>query len=90
METLDIKKGWYRTAGIQYGWVNMGYLEEGIGINREALLEGGTLTVKVNDCLYSVDCEKALSFIRKFASHKTMPGGTKVGFISRSIMQEIS
>lgn len=87
-QLLEIKKGWYRTAGFQYGWINAGYEQEGIGINREAL-DADILEVKVSGVEYEVDCREALAFIRRFGSHKTMQGGTKVGFISKSIMREI-
>lgn len=91
MTTIKIKKGWFRTAGLptQYGWVSSGYEPEGIGINREALFENKELTVEVNDVKYLVDTAQAIEFVRRFKSHKTMPGGTKIGIISKSLMTRI-
>jgi len=88
---IKILKGWYRSAGLptQYGWVSSGYEPEGVGINRDALMENETLTVSVNGNDYTVDTKEAIEFIRRFKSHTTMPGGTKIGVISKSIMKKI-
>ena len=92
VKKITIKKGWYRFAGLptQYGWISSGYEPEGVGINRDALFENEELIVSVNGNDYKVNCKEAIDFIRRFKSHTTMPGGTKIGIISRSIMEKTS
>lgn len=89
MQTLKIQKGWYRSAGHKYGWVVAGYEPEGVGINRDAL-NADKLIVNVNDFDYEVDCQEAIDFVKKFGSHYSTDGGTKIGVISRSIMKKLS
>ena len=87
-KTLNIKKGWYRTAGHKYGWTNAGFAPEGVGINRE-YLNGENLIVNVNDTAYEVNCAGAIEFVKRFKSHYSAPGGTKIGVISMSIMKKL-
>lgn len=88
MEKLTIKKGWYRSAGIKYGWIHSGYEPEGVGINREAL-NGDKLQVNVSGFSYVVDCAEAIAFVKRWKSHYKTDGGTKIGVISKSIMKKI-
>lgn len=87
LPTVVIKKGWYRSAGVKYGWVHQGYMAEGVGINRDALYGSELLCVVVNGDSYTVDTKQAIEFIRKWKSHYKMSGGTAIGVISRSLMK---
>ena len=89
MQTLKIQKGWYRSAGHKYGWTLAGFEPEGVGINRQAL-DAEKLIVVVNDVEYEVDCQEAIDFVKKYKSHYTTDGGTKIGVISRSIMKKLN
>lgn len=88
---LTIQKGWYWSAGSTYGW-GEDHSREGIGINRDALLAHPELLVHVKTATgktsFKVDTNKAIEFIRAHKSFKTL-GTTKVGFIPRTLMQEL-
>ena len=88
MSVVKIKKGWYRSAGTpaKYGWMNSGYEPEGVGINKVALTSNEKLTVIVHDVEYELDTKEAIEFIRRFKSFYDMPGGTRIGVISRSLL----
>lgn len=82
---IEIVKGWYWTAGRQYGWADT-YEMEGVGLNRE-LFESDRILVTVKGIVYEVDTEEAKAFIKRYNSHNKL-GDTKVGYISKSIMKQ--
>ena len=89
---VTIEKGWYYSAG-RGQWDCEENSVEGVGLNRDLFDDSDTIIVKVksktgNVTKYIVKTQKALEFIRINKSFK-MIGTVKVGFIPRTLMQEL-
>ena len=90
-KSVTIEKGWYRSVGKRYGWLDE-HSMEGVGLNRELFL-GDTILVTVKGKNgtkeeYELDTEKGLEFIKQYKSFETI-GGNKIGYVPRSLMTEI-
>lgn len=88
METIEIKKGWYWSAGGKYGWKDQ-YDPKGVGLSRDILINNEEIRVKVNDEYYLVNCQEAREFVRQWKSDITMPGGTRIGIVSKSLLTKL-
>ena len=87
MKEIEIKKGWYWSAGNTYGWTPE-YGSPGVGLNRDLFNDTDKIRVKVNDEVYELDAQAGLEFIRKHKAHKQI-GGTQVGFIPKDFMTKV-
>jgi hypothetical protein len=86
---VEIKKGWYYTAGRKFGWLNDGLDMAGVGINQSFLKDCDELHISVAGAIYRVSCEQVREFVRKYKSAERMPGGSLIGIVSKSILEEI-
>ena len=91
IKSITIEKGWYRTVGKKYGWLDE-HSMEGVGLNRE-LFNGDKIIVTVKgkngaEMKYELDAQIGLNFIKQYKSFE-MIGGNKVGYVPRSLMKEI-
>jgi hypothetical protein len=84
---LEIKKGFYRSAGDQYKWVQDGFDIRGIGINRIYFREP-KLSVKVENKNYEMDTKEGLEFVNKYRSIILTRYG-KIGVVSKSLLKEV-
>lgn len=86
---VEIKKGWFRQAGVQYGWLGRGYDVLGVGLDKSFLVGAEKLLVKVAGVTYVVDTSEALDFIRENRSFYRTTTGKKIGVISKSLMKKL-
>lgn len=87
MKKLKIAKSWFYSAGMKYGWQSDGLDVRGVGINKDVLFENESIIVEVDGVEYLLDCKQAIAFINKYKSHYTMPLGTKIGVISKDVLE---
>ena len=87
MKKLKIAKGWYRTAGDQYKWVQDGFDVRGVGINR-TYFDEPKLLLEVEGKKYELDTKEGLEFVNKY--HAVIPTRYgKVGVVSKSLLKEV-
>lgn len=86
MKKLKIIKGFYRTAGMQYGWPS-NIDVRGVGINR-TYFEEPKLEISVEGKKYEMDTKEGLEFVNKY--HSIIPTRYgKIGVVSKSLLKEI-
>lgn len=92
MDTLNIKSGWFRIAGVKFGWVKDGLDILGVGISIPSLTspDGQSLTLKIEGTLYTLDKEEALAFVEKYNSIHWTGYGNKIAVVSKSLLDEKS
>ncbi len=84
---LEIKKGFYWSAGKQHNWMEK-YDRRGVGISMSVLQNNEEVEVVVGHTVYTLDCQQAITFIKHFKSIESFKG-TKVGIVSKSLLKEI-
>lgn len=89
-ETIKIKKSWFYSAGTKWGWGSDGLDKRGVGINKDALVNNDRLIVEVDRVKYSLDCKQAVEFIRQYKSFYDTPGGTRIGVVSKELLEELN
>lgn len=90
-KSVTIEKGWYRTVGRKFGWLEE-HSMEGVGLHRE-LFNGDKILITVKGKNgakqhYELDSEVGMEFIKKYKSFE-MIGGNKIGFVPRSLLTEV-
>lgn len=86
---VDIHHGWYHSAGRRFGWFFDGLACEGVGINKSFFVNPkGVLAVRIAGRVYYLAVKEAVAFIAKYKSTIKMPGGSYVGVVSKSILEE--
>lgn len=70
-----------------YGWSKDGFHMHGVGISRTILRSCDQVQVTVDGRKYMVSSEKAIEFVNRYKSIKIAGRGTKIGIISKSIME---
>ncbi len=88
MQKIIIKDGWFRAAGNVYHW-RLKHHIFGVGIKLDILKEEREIEVEVEGDLYTLDCRKALDFIRAFQSVKRVGKGRMLGVVSKSILTPV-
>lgn len=86
---IEITKGWYFTAGRKFGWISDGLDVCGVGINSSYIENADKLMIRVQGKLYTVTSDEVRAFIQKYNSFIRMPGGSLIGVISKSILEEV-
>jgi len=86
---IRIEKSWYYTAGTKYGWERDGLDVNGVGVSIEALHNNDELTLEINKKDYLLRSIEAIRFIKRYRSSYRMPGGTVIGIVSKSILEEL-
>lgn len=85
--TYKSKKGWYWSVGDRF-WKNQ--IEElgrtGIGIEANLLKNNDLLKVELGESKYTLDCVKAVAFIREHNAFETLRG-TKIGYVPKSFFE---
>lgn len=87
--TVEIRKGWYFTAGKKWGWEEDGLDCFGVGINQSFLDGCDRLRLKVEGNEYEIGVAELKAFVNKYKSFYKMPGGSIIGVVSRGILEKI-
>lgn len=87
MKVIEIKKGWFRSAGNVYHWTDEAHVF-GVGINMRTLMCEKYVGLIVLGKKYVLTSETGLAFIRKYESIKII-GGEKIGIVSLSILEDL-
>lgn len=87
MKTLEIKKGWFWSAGNKYKWAGQGYDRPGIGIDCRTLINNPQIKVIVHDKVYLLESSEAIDFVRKFSAFETHQG-IKLAVVSKSLFKD--
>jgi len=89
MKEVIINKGWYLTAGWKYGWGKKGLDPKGVGIAKEYLINNQELVVVVDGIRYHLYTTAAIQAIKDYNSKMRMAGGTIIGVVPKSLLEEI-
>ena len=90
LKTIKIKKYWFVSAGMKYGWVKDGLESKGVGILYSDIKNNKFLKIEIVGEEYLLDCGQAIQFIEKYKSIFIAGGSTEVGVISRSLLRQIT
>lgn len=88
MKIVKINKGFFRTAGIKYGWQKDNYHIFGVGVKIRDIEEHRMLEINIEGRRFILDCGVAAKFIDKYKAVFEI-GVTKLGVVSRSVLREI-
>ena len=86
MKTLEIKKGWFWSAGDKFCWRTRGHERAGVGIDMRLLVNNTNLCVVVGGTSYLLDCLEAIQFAREFSAYEVR-NGIKLAVISKSLFK---
>ena len=89
MKEIKISKSWFYSAGDKYGWKKDGLDPRGVGIAKEHLINNKELIVVVDKIKYHLYTTVAIEAIKNYKSKMIMPGGTVVGIVPKSLLEEI-
>lgn len=87
MRKIKIERGWFRSAGHKYKWLEDKYHIFGVGINLIELKNHKELAVEIDNNLYILDSEEAWIFAKKYNA-TYVAGKTRLAIISRSLLRE--
>ena len=87
MNKITINKGWFRSAGYKYGWMEDGLDIRGVGINKKCILRGTKFLVEVDGIEYVVDSDEVIPVIKKYKSFMPMRGGTRLCVIPKDFLK---
>lgn len=85
---LNIKKGWFKSAGVQYHWLRDGYDIKGVGVAENLLRFNKTLEIVVEKKLYTLDTKEAIEFVKKYKTLQVF-AGNNVWVVSKSLLKEV-
>ena len=88
MRYIKIRKGWFKSAGAQYKWMDK-YDILGVGINMLDLKNHKALLVEVEGEQYYLETPIALKFIELFKSIYPIEK-LQIGIISKSVLRKLT
>lgn len=86
MKTVRIRKGYFYGGGTVYNWRKDGLHQFGVGIAVDVLKTEKKIKVEVAGEKFELNCEKAIEFINKYNSVKTIRG-KRIGVVSKDLLE---